>query len=109
MTVRLVLIRISLAAALLGSLGACTVAPAYPVAYRPAPVYVETYPAYRYGHPTPYYGHEERHYGDRGGRYYRDEHRYQEPRRIESPLEGAARLHRDVRRSLGLPRLPGMP
>lgn len=87
---------------LLASLGACTVVPAYPAAYRGPAVYVDPYPSYRYGYPNTY--HDE-HYG----RHYRDERRYDEPRRIESPLESAARAHRDVRRSLGLPRLPGMP
>ena len=75
------LVRLSLAAVLFASLGACTVVPVHPVGYRaPPPVYVESY---------------ERH--------------YREPQRGPSPLESAARTHRDVRRSLGLPRLPGMP
>lgn len=47
--------RLCLAAALLGSLGACTIAPAYPPGYRAPPVVVETYPAYRYGYPYPAY------------------------------------------------------
>lgn len=100
--------RLSLAAALLGSMAACTVVPAQPGYYRASPpptVYYETYPTYRYG-PTWYY-HDGRH-GDRYDRRERDEWRYKE-RRIDSPLEDAARLHRDTRRSLGLPRLPGMP
>jgi len=95
-----IITRLTLAVALLGSLGACTVAPAYPVGYRAAPVYVESYPAYRSAPPV-YYGY------DRG--YYRDNHRYEERRPQRSPFEDAARAHRDVRRSLGLPRLPGMP
>lgn len=96
--------RLSLAVALLASLGACTVAPVYPVGYRQAPVYVETYPTYRYGpSPNVYYEYDRRHYGGRDDRY------YQEPRRGNSAFDDAARLHRDVRRSLGLPRLPGMP
>lgn len=44
-------LRLGLAAVLLGSLGACTVVPAYPSSgyYRaPAPAYVETYPTYGY-------------------------------------------------------------
>ena len=111
------LIRFSLAAALLGSLSACVVAPAHPVGYRGPAVHVETYPTYyRHGYPATYYdgGYDNRYYDNRSGRYYRDgrrhdERRYEEPRRIESPLESAARTHRDIRRSLGLPRLPGMP
>ena len=96
--------RLSLAVALLASLGACTVAPVYPVGYRQAPVYVETYPSYRYGpYPNTYYEYDRRYYGGRDDRY------YQEPRRGNSAFDDAARLHRDVRRSLGLPRLPGMP
>lgn len=89
------LVRLCLAAILLGSLAACAIVPAYP----PYP----TYPAYRYGYPNAYYEPDRRYYDGRGSRY------YQEERRIQSPLEGAARMHRDVRRSLGLPRLPGMP
>ena len=43
------LIRLGLATVLLGSLGACTVVPAYPAGYyRAPPAYVETYPAYGY-------------------------------------------------------------
>lgn len=101
------LTRLTLAIALLGSLSACVVAPPQAVGYRAPAVYVETYPTYRYGYPEPYYnGYGHRHYDNRGG-YYREERRYVEPRRIDipSPLE----VHRDVRRSLGLPRLPGMP
>jgi hypothetical protein len=95
--------RFALAAVLLGSLGACTVVPAYPAGYRATPVYVETYPAYRAGYSGSYYQHDRPYYGDRG------EHHYQEQRRSNSPFDEAARAHRDVRRSLGLPRLPGMP
>ena len=103
-------LRLGLTIALLGSLGACTVVPAYPVGYRQAPpAYTGSYPSYDYSASTVYYEPEYREYHDHGRRY-RDERRhYHEPRRIESPLEGAARLHRDIRRSLGLPRLPGMP
>ena len=103
-------LRLSLAAALLGSLGACTVVPAYPVGYhRAPPVYVEPYPAY--GHPstTIYYQSGQRHYDDRNRHSYREERRPEPPRRVDSPFDNAARTHRDVRRSLGLPRLPGMP
>lgn len=106
MTLASTLSRLTLAAALLASLGACTVVPAYPTAYpagyRAAPVYVETYPAYRPAPPVVYYGYE-RGYRDDRRDYYRDD------RRRSSPLEDAARVHRDIRRSLGLPRLPGMP
>lgn len=121
MTLTQKLIRFSLAAALLGSLSACVVAPAQPGAYRGPAVYVETYPTYRNTYPNTYYDgwYGNRYYDNRGGRYYRDERRheehrhderrYEEPRRIESPLDSAARTHRDIRRSLGLPRLPGMP
>ncbi|HXE39416.1 MAG TPA: hypothetical protein VN639_13170 [Azonexus sp.] len=105
------LIRLTLAAALLGSLSACVVAPSQPVGYRAPPsVYIETYPTYRYGHPDPYYnGYGPRYYGDRDGRYYRDERRYEEQRPREVIIPGPAEVHRDIRRSLGLPRLPGMP
>lgn len=109
------LTRLSLAAALLASLGACTVVPMHSAGYRAPSVYVESYPAYRtYPSANIYYESDRRHYDNRGGGYYReeprrDERRYQEPRRMESPLESAVELHREVRRSLGLPRLPGMP
>jgi len=94
-----------LAAVLLGSVAACTVVPAYPVGYRAAPVYVESYPAYRSG----YYRYDQPRYADRDSRYYRDQGRYQQPQRMELPLESTIEVHRDIRRSLGLPRLPGMP
>lgn len=104
------LLRFSLALALLGSLSACVVAPAQPVGYRGPAVYVETYPTYRYGQPNGYYdGYDDRRYDDRGGRRYRDERRYEEPRRREATIPSPFQVHRDVRRSLGLPRLPGMP
>jgi len=106
MTLRQTLSRLALAGALIASLGACTVVPAYPSGYRSAPVYVETYPTYRSAPPPVYYGGYERGY-DRG--YYRDNRRYEDRRSYNSPLEDAARVHRDIRRSLGLPRLPGMP
>lgn len=107
--------RLILAAALLASLGACTVVPVQPGAYRSTPVYVETYPAYRYGYTPPgyygnvYYERDRPRYDYYGDRRYQEHRRYDAPARIESPLENAARVHRDVRRSLGLPRLPGMP
>ena len=41
------LIRLGLAVIALGTLSACTVVPAHPVAYRSSPVVVETYPVYR--------------------------------------------------------------
>lgn len=111
------LTRIAVATALIGSLGACVVAPPQSAGYRGPSVYVETYPTYRYGYPSGgYYGHEHRHYDNRyyddnrGGRYYGDDRRYSEPpRRMEAPIPGPAQVHRDIRRSLGLPRLPGMP
>lgn len=99
------LIRFALAAALLGSLSACIVAPAHPVGYRGPPVYVETYPTYRHAYPNNYYDG----YDNRGGRYYREERRYEEPSRWAAPIPSPAQVHRDIRRSLGLPRLPGMP
>jgi len=110
MTLSQKLIRASLAIALLGSLSACVVAPPHSAGYRAPSVYVETYPTYRYGYPNTYYnGYDNRHYDNRGGRYYQDNRRYDEPRRMESPIRGPAEVHRDIRRSLGLPRLPGMP
>ena len=109
MTLSRNLARLAVAAALLGSLSACVVAPPQAVGYRAAPVYVESYPVYRSGYSGGYYENDHRRYDDRGGRYYREERRYEEPRRIESPFEAAAEVHRDIRRSLGLPRLPGMP
>lgn len=102
------LTRLVLAVALLGSLSACTVVPVQPHGYyRSPPVVIETYPVYRYGYPHRHYGHERRdfhHYDRRDDRYYRNERRH-----YETPFDSAARTHRDIRRSLGLPRLPGMP
>ena len=116
-----ILARTALLALLLGSLSACTVVPSYPAhssgyAVRPAPVYVETYGSGYYGAPrgnTPYYGNNAPRYEPRREHYReapRQEYRREAPRqeapsRIPSPLE----VHRDERRSLGLPRLPGMP
>jgi len=116
MSLKQLLLRLGLATALIGSLGACAVAP-YPVGYhRPPPAYVETYPGYGQPSGTIYYNSGYRHYNDRGGRYYDDrggryydDRRYEEPRRQAAPLPPPLQLHRDVRRSLGLPRLPGMP
>lgn len=99
------LLRLGLATALIGGLGACAVAP-YPVAYHRAPGYVETYPGYVQPRGTVYYDSGYRYYDDRGSRYY-DDRRYEQ--RYEAPLPPPLQLHRDVRRSLGLPRLPGMP
>ena len=110
------LARTVLLALLIGGLSACTVVPTYPAyssgyAVRPAPVVVETYSSGYYGQPRGnayYYGHREPRYEQRREHYReepRREYRQEAPRHIPSPLE----VHRDVRRSLGLPRLPGMP
>lgn len=109
MTPRQIISRLVLAALLLGSLGACTVLPAYPANYRAAPVYVETYPAYRPAYSGAYYQYERPYYGNRGDYHYREAPPYQEFRRSGTPFDDAARAHRELRRSLGLPRLPGMP
>jgi hypothetical protein len=102
-------LRIGLATALLGSLGACTVVPAYPVGYhRPPPAYVETYPAYGYPTTSIYYQSGYRYYDGYGDRRY-DDRRYDDRGSHGMPLPPPLQLHRDVRRSLGLPRLPGMP
>lgn len=101
------LTRLALAAALVGSLSACTIVPAHPGVYRGSSVYVETYPSYptyRHGYSTPYYGDRDHHHGDRERRHFRDERRYDAPHRRNSPLENIPRPHRDIRRSLGLPR-----
>lgn len=117
MSLAIKLTRLSLAGALLASLGACAVGPAYPVGYRAAPVYVESYPAYGYSGGNIQYPSGYRHYDGPNRRDYRRDYRqdYRQDRRGEvrqyqpSPLESAARTHRDIRRRLGLPRLPGMP
>lgn len=114
MQTKTIFTRLILATGLIASLGACTVVPAYPVPYRSPPAYVESYPTYGYSAPraTIYYEANRHHHQHGGHGYYRDHREYRghpPPRRIESPLQGAARAHRDVRRSLGLPRLPGMP
>jgi len=101
--------RVVLSLTLLGSLGACTVVPAQRGYYRPPPAYVETYPVYGYGYARSYRDDHHHHDEHRGYNSYRDQRSYREPVRIESPLESAARTHRNIRRSLGLPRLPGMP
>lgn len=103
MKLKSLLTRLGLATVLIASLGACTVVPAYPTGYyrAPAPAYVESYPAYGYSGsvyvapPPRVYEHHDRYYG---GGY-----------RREIPLPPPLQLHRDIRRSLGLPRLPGMP
>lgn len=99
------LTRLCLALLAVAGLSACTVIPAHPAAYRGNVYYGQShYDAYPYG--------RQRHYDDR---YYRDSYRappahyYDAPPRHHSPVTDALRLHRDVRRSLGLPRLPGMP
>ena len=62
--------------------------------------------SYYYGNSAPHYGHRHEHYREAPRQEYRREApRHEAPARIPSPLE----VHRDVRRSLGLPRLPGMP
>ena len=104
------LVRLSFAIAVLGGLGACTVVPVQPVGYyRAAPVYVESYPAYGYPGSSIYYQSGPRYDDRHHGRHHREDRHYRESRRYDSPLESAARTHRDIRRSLGLPRLPGMP
>ena len=117
MNVQQILSRIGINLLLLSSLTACTVVPSYPsyssgYAVRPAPVYVETYGSGYYGQPrgNAYYQgnseHRREHYREEPRQDFRREAPRQEaPHRIPSPLE----VHRDVRRSLGLPRLPGMP
>lgn len=106
-------LRFALAGVLLGSLGACTVVPTYPAGYQQRPAYVETYPAYAYPGTTIYYQSGHRHYDGYGERYYGDRYYgnryYDGPRYREMPLPPPLQLHRDVRRGLGLPRLPGMP
>ena len=112
------LIRSTLSILLIASLGACAVVPVPRYAGTPASVYVETA-------PTMYYGrtYDNRQYRDNGQRQreYRQEryreperrdYRYEQPEphrasstRLPTPLD----VHRDIRRSLGLPRLPGMP
>lgn len=121
------LTRLCLAAAIFGSLAGCTVAPVYPSGYRPASPYVNTYPAYgtypgySYGSApstTIYYqSGSRRHYDDDHHHHRhnypqqrpRQEYHHVEPQRGPSVFENAAKTHREVRRSLGLPRLPGMP
>jgi hypothetical protein len=103
MNLKQTFLRLGLASILIGSLGACAVAP-YPVAYhRAPPAYVETYPAYGQPSGTIYYNSGYRSYDDRASR------QYEERRGYDAPLPPPLQLHRDVRRSLGLPRLPGMP
>ena len=121
MTISQKLLRLGLATALIGSLGACAVAP-YPAGYHRAQQgYVETYPAYGQPSGTIYYNSGYRQYDNRGDHYYDnhrggrhyadhryDNRRYEEPRRQSMPLPPPLQLHRDIRRSLGLPRLPGV-
>lgn len=106
--------RIAVLLALVASLSACVVAPPSARHYSSGPpaVYVETYPTtyYRGGYDNHHYRHDNR----PRQQFYREPERrehYREERRpaprasIPSPRE----VHREVRRSLGLPRLPGMP
>lgn len=100
--------RLSLATVLIGSLGACAIVP-YPAGYyRAPPAYGQAYPGYGQPSGSIYYNSGYRSYDDRGGRYY-DDRRYEERRQYDAPLPPPLQLHRDIRQSLGLPRLPGMP
>ncbi len=112
-SIRRPLFRTLLAAGLIALLGACTVVPAGHVGYRSGPVYVDSYPAYRTypGTTTYYYYDNDRHDRgyDRGHGHRYDERRYDDRSSRGMPLPAPLQLHRDVRRSLGLPRLPGMP
>lgn len=97
-------LRLGLAAALIGSLGACTVVPTYSAGYPSRPVYVETYPTYVYPGTSIYYqsgGHRHPYHDGYRGRYF-DDHRQ------IHPLPPPMRLHRDIRRGLDLPRPPGL-
>ena len=103
------LTRLTLAAAIFGILAGCTVAPVYP-GYRSAPAY-----GYGYGYggapsTTIYYQSGSRRHYDGGHQNHRHDY-YPQQRSSHGPsaFENAAKTHRDVRRSLGLPRLPGMP
>lgn len=99
------ILRLGLAAALAGSLGACTVVPAYPSAgyYRSAPpAYVETYPAYSYPSAS-IYVESGPHYREERGRYYHDDRYYDHRYRGPSPVDDVLRLRRHIHRSLGLP------
>lgn len=105
-----VITRTSLLILLLASLSACTIVPAHPYAGRSASVYVDSYPSapntYYYGGGGPRRDYDRGYYREPDRRNYRHEApRHESTVRIPSPLE----VHRDVRRSLGLPRLPGMP
>ena len=113
-SIRRPLFRTLLATALVALLGACTVVPAGHVGYRSGPVYVDSYPAYRsYPGTTTYYYYDNDRHGyrghDRGYERRYDERRYDDRPSRSMPLPPPLQLHRDVRRSLGLPRLPGMP
>lgn len=106
-----ILTRLFLATTIFGILAGCTVAPVYP-GYRSTPAYVNTYPGY--GHDsgpstTIYYQPGSRRYYDNGHQDHHRNHPQQQPSRGPTVFESAAKTHRDVRRSLGLPRLPGMP
>ena len=100
------LTRLCIATVIFGCFAGCTVAPVYPVGYRSAPSY-GSYPGYGYGgapSTTIYYQSGSRRGYDDGHRHYRND-----SPRGPTVFESAAKTHRDVRRSLGLPRLPGMP
>jgi len=96
-------LRLCLMLSAIAGLSACATGPGDYAAYRDEAIYRDSYryPGYR-GYP----------YGDP---YYRDGYRsapppvYNDAPRRGNPFDDAMRLHRDTRRSLGLPRLPGMP
>ena len=87
------ILRLGLAALLLVGLGACTVVP--------------TYPAYGYPGTTIYYQSGHRHYDSYGSRHHHGGPHYNHGRHGAMPLPPPMRLHRDIRRNLGLPRPPG--
>lgn len=101
------ILRLGLAALLLVGLGACTVVPTYPVGYQHRPAYVETYPAYGNPGTTIYYQSGHRHYDSYGSRHHHGGPHYNHGRHGAMPLPPPMRLHRDIRRNLGLPRPPG--
>ncbi len=101
------ILRLGLAAFLLVGLGACTVVPTYPVGYQHRPAYVETYPVYSYPGTSIYYQSGPRYFDSYGDRHYYGGRHYDDRQRGAMPLPPPMQLHRDIRRSLGLPRPPG--